>query len=132
MGNGKNYILIFAVAMLLAAVSAAAYGTYYNSNFGYGDAFYLREANRPTGVYGAFGGPGNAYYRGQPILNARFSPGYTPRYGIDELRTNAPVTYSQGLTPRYGVTRGGVNATAYRSRRMMASHFRQGTTRVMA
>lgn len=110
MENKKLGILLVSVVMMvLLSSTALAYGQYYNSNFGYGDAFYLREANQPTGAYGAFGGPGNAYYRGQPMLNARFSPGYTPRYGMDELRIPAPAAFSPGFTPRYGVTSGGVN-----------------------
>lgn len=107
--NGKK-VWILAIAMLLLSSTALAYNGYYNSNFGYGDAFYLREANQPTGTYGAFGGPGNAYYRGQPLLTARYSRGYTDeRYGMSELRTPAPAAFSPGYSPRYGVTRGGVN-----------------------
>lgn len=108
MNSKKLGILIFAVAMLLSSTSLA-YAQYYNSNFGYGDAYYLYYANKPTGTYGKFGGPGNAYYRGQPLLTARYSPGYTPRYGMGDLRIEAPAAFSPGFTPRYGAVRGGVN-----------------------
>ena len=101
-------ILVVAMAaMLLLSGTALAYR--YNSDFGYGDAFYLQQANTPQGAYGLYTGPGNAYYRGQPMLTAQFSPGYTPRYGMESLRMPAPPAFSPGFTPRYGVTSGGVN-----------------------
>ena len=101
--------LLYFALLVLFTTSAFAYGDYYNSNFGYGSAYYLYDANKPTGTYGKFGGPGNAYYRGQPLLTARFSPGFTPRYGMTDLRTEAPAAFSPGFTPRYGVINGGVN-----------------------
>ena len=109
-------ILVVAIAaMLILSGSALAYGQYYGSvmpsgnNFGYGNAYHLQQANQPYGAYGLFTGPGNAYYRGQPMMTAHFSPGYTPRYGMSDLRTNAPIAYSPGFTPRYGMIQGGMN-----------------------
>ncbi|MBI1969376.1 hypothetical protein HYS48_01665 [Candidatus Woesearchaeota archaeon] len=79
--------------------------TYGNTNLGFGDGFYTRYNNQYLGDYGVYSGPGNQYFRGQPFLTAAYSPGYTPRYGMDAFRTPATVTYTAGFTPRYGLAR---------------------------
>ncbi len=100
----SNKLILYSVVLVLLASCAAAYGS---SDFGYNNDFYTRYNNAYHGGYGQYGGPGNAYFRGEAFLNARFSPGYTPRYGAFNTQTQAQ--YSPVFTPRYGVLQGGMN-----------------------
>lgn len=105
---------------LLALSASAAFtnpyqrtSTYGNSNLGYGDGFYERFNNQYHGAYGIYGGPGNQYFRGQPFLTATYSPGFTPRYGLSELRTPTVFEQSAGFTPRYGIRANRESGTAF-------------------
>jgi hypothetical protein len=106
-------ILSIAFALLLTPAFAQftnpyqRASTYGNNDLGFGDGFYTRYNNQYHGSYGNYGGPGNAYVRGNAFLNAAYSPGYTPRYG--QLRIAGNDQYSPGFQPRYGVVQGGVN-----------------------
>lgn len=101
--NNSKLVLYLAALLLLTSIATA----FTSSDFGYNDNFYTRYNNNYHGSYGQYGGPGNAYFRGEAFLSGRFSPGYTPRYGM--FNTATQVQYSPGFTPRYGVLQAGMN-----------------------
>lgn len=95
-------LVVYLIALIALASAALAV-----SDFGYGNDYYTRFYNKDNTAYGQYGAPGNAYFRGNAYLNARFSPGYTPRYGTFNTQTQSQ--YSPGFTPRYGVLQAGMN-----------------------